>query len=128
MKEEKLARLRRLAERNGHPHWPVSKHNLHQDLPTIADAEAVRYPFKGEDTDLSLQPYIDNAEDRLWRTDLKTGRNVYVLLSNDVTRPSEADPMIGVMETSALAEDVVTTHNTLVLKFGKRYPTTLESL
>ncbi len=77
---------------------------------------------------MSFQQYIDTAQDRLWRTDLALGRNVYVLLSNDSAKPSENDPLIGVMESSALAEDIVQTHNVLVRKFGKRYPISLEQL
>lgn len=77
---------------------------------------------------MSLQPYVENAEHRLWRTDLRLGRNIYVLISNDITKPMEHDPLIGVMETSSLAEDVVQTHNALILKFGKRYPQALDSL
>jgi hypothetical protein len=64
---------------------------------------------------------INNPGDRLWRTDFKLGRNIYALLSNDVTRPSPQDPMVGVMETSELAENVVDTHNRVITKYGRHY-------
>ena len=50
---------------------------------------------------------VRSAELRYWRTDLQLGRSIYVLLSNDPDVPSPKDPLIGVMESSALAEDVV---------------------
>ena len=72
------------------------------------------------------QMAIKNPEHRFWRTDLRTGRNIYVLLSNDPESPSEQDPMLGVMESTALAEDVVNTHNAALKKYGRRYLATLE--
>lgn len=70
---------------------------------------------------------LNSPGERLWRTDYKLGRNIYVLLSNDTTKPSPQDPLIGSMETSELAEMVVDTHNKLVLKFGRRFLKALES-
>ena len=64
---------------------------------------------------------LNNPEERLWRTDFRLGRSVYALLSNDVKKPSSQDPLIGVMETSELAELVVDTHNKVLLKFGRHY-------
>jgi hypothetical protein len=64
---------------------------------------------------------LSNPGDRLWRTDLRLGRNVYALVSNDVTKPSPQDPLVGVMESSDLAQNVVDTHNRALLKFGRRY-------
>lgn len=64
---------------------------------------------------------VKDVDSRLWRTDLKTGRNLYVLLSNDPDNPSERDPIIGVMESSSLAEDVVHSHNGLLHRYGRRY-------
>lgn len=64
---------------------------------------------------------LSKPEERLWRTDFKLGRNIYALLSNDVNRPSGQDPLVGVMETSELAEIVVDTHNKVVTKFGRHY-------
>lgn len=64
---------------------------------------------------------LNNPGERLWRTDFKLGRNIYALLSNDVKKPSSHDPMVGVMETSELAEIVVDTHNRVILKFGRHY-------
>jgi hypothetical protein len=64
---------------------------------------------------------IKNPGDRLWRTDFKLGRNIYALLSNDVTRPSPQDPLVGVMESSELAENVVDTHNRVITKYGRHY-------
>lgn len=68
-----------------------------------------------------MPPLVDDPENRLWRTDLRRGRGIYALLSNDVTKPSEYDPLIGVMEASELAENVVDTHNRALTRFGRRY-------
>ncbi len=65
---------------------------------------------------------LKNIELRYWRTDLRLGRNIYALMSNDPDSPNISDPLIGVMETTALAEDVVNSHNGLLLRFGRRYP------
>ena len=64
---------------------------------------------------------IKQPENRFWRTDLRIGRSIYVLLSNDPESPSDQDPMIGTMETTAIAEDVVNTHNAALSKYGRRY-------
>lgn len=64
---------------------------------------------------------LKDPENRLWRTDLKKGRNIYALLSNDVELPSDADPLIGVMESTALAEDIVDTHNNAIRKYGRHF-------
>ena len=64
---------------------------------------------------------LSNPVDRFWRTDFKIGRTIYALLSNDINRPSWQDPIIGVMETSELAENVVETHNLVVSNFGRHY-------
>lgn len=64
---------------------------------------------------------ITNPSERLWRTDFKLGRSIYALLSNDETKPSKNDPLIGTMETSDLAENVVETHNLALKKFGRHY-------
>lgn len=58
---------------------------------------------------------------RLWRTDLKRGRTIHALLSNDPTRPSDDDPVIGTMESAIVAEDIVSTHNGAIALYGKRY-------
>jgi len=68
------------------------------------------------------QPILKNIELRYWRTDLRLGRNVYALLSNDPDVPAITDPLIGVMESTALAEDVVNSHNGLLTRYGRRYP------
>lgn len=65
---------------------------------------------------------LKNIELRYWRTDLRLGRNVYALLSNDPDAPNETDPLIGVMESTALAEDIVNSHNGLLMRYGRRYP------
>lgn len=65
---------------------------------------------------------IKNPELRYWRTDFRLGRNVYALISNDPDTPSDMDPLIGTMETTGLAEDVVNSHNGLLSRFGRRYP------
>jgi hypothetical protein len=64
---------------------------------------------------------IPNPGERLWRTDFKLGRNIYALLSNDETRPSPSDPLIGTMESTELAEMVVETHNLALKKFGRHF-------
>lgn len=64
---------------------------------------------------------LNNPEERLWRTDLKRGRGIYALVSNDVRKPSEYDPLVGVMESSELAENVVDVHNAALTKFGRHY-------
>lgn len=64
---------------------------------------------------------LRNPGDRLWRTDLKLGRSIYALLSNDVERWSPRDPLVGVMESSELAETVVDTHNSVLQKYGRHY-------
>ena len=64
---------------------------------------------------------LNNPGERLWRTDFRLGRNIYALLSNDVAKPSPQDPLVGVMETSELAENVVDTHNLVITKFGRHY-------
>lgn len=64
---------------------------------------------------------LANPNQRLWRTDLKLGRNVYALLSNDVSNPSDLDPLVGTMESSELAQDVVDTHNRAFTKYGRHY-------
>ena len=64
---------------------------------------------------------LNNPGDRLWRTDLRLGRSVYALLSNDVTKPHTYDPLVGVMESSDLAQNVVDTHNNALKKYGRHY-------
>lgn len=64
---------------------------------------------------------VNNVELRFWRTDLTKGRNIYALLSNDPKAPSSSDPLIGVMETTTLTENVVNVHNDLLEKYGRKY-------
>jgi hypothetical protein len=64
-------------------------------------------------------------EMRYWRTDTGRGRNVYALLSNDIMRPSDEDPLLGIMESSAVAENMVNTHNGALSLYGRRYPEVL---
>jgi hypothetical protein len=66
-------------------------------------------------------PPLNNPEERLWRSDTRRGRGIYALLSNDVKKPSQYDPLLGVMESSELAEIVVDTHNLVLMKFGRHY-------
>lgn len=65
--------------------------------------------------------FLNNPEERYWRTDLKRGRSIYALVSNDTSKPSEYDPQIGVMETSELAEIIVDVHNKSLAKYGRHY-------
>jgi hypothetical protein len=65
---------------------------------------------------------VKNIPHRYWRTDLRLGRNIYALLSNDPEAPSTLDPHIGTMESTALAEDVVNTHNGVLERYGRKYP------
>jgi hypothetical protein len=64
---------------------------------------------------------LNNSAERLWRTDFRLGRSVYALLSNDITKPSAQDPLVGVMESSDLAQNVVDTHNNALNKYGRHY-------
>lgn len=59
-------------------------------------------------------------EQRMWRTD-RGGRAIYALVSNDPRRPSEDDPMLGTMESSIVAQDVISTHNGALARYGRRY-------
>lgn len=65
--------------------------------------------------------HINHPEQRFWRTDFKLGRNIYALISNDVSQPHGQDPLLGVMESSELAETVVDTHNLALAKYGRHY-------
>jgi hypothetical protein len=56
----------------------------------------------------------------MWRTD-ERGRAIYALISNDPRRPSPDDPMLGAMESSIVAEDVISTHNGALARYGRRY-------
>jgi len=64
---------------------------------------------------------LQDPEQRLWRTDLRLGRSVYALLSNDATKSSPQDPLVGVMESSDLAQNVVDIHNKALTRFGRHY-------
>lgn len=64
---------------------------------------------------------IKDPEMRLWRTDIKRGRGIYALISNDLEAPSEFDPLVGVMESSELAEMVTDTHNRALTKYGRHF-------
>lgn len=68
-----------------------------------------------------MEVNIRHVEQRFWRTDPRLGRNIYALLSNDTNVTSPSDPLIGVMESSALAEGVVNVHNDLLKKYGRNY-------
>lgn len=59
-------------------------------------------------------------EQRMWRTD-ERGRAIYALITNDPRRPLAEDPMLGVMESSIVAEDVISTHNGALARYGRRY-------
>lgn len=63
----------------------------------------------------------NTPETMLWRTDKGRGRNIYALLSHDIMRPSMDDPLVGIMESSAVAEDMVNTHNGVMALYGRRY-------
>lgn len=54
-----------------------------------------------------------------WR--IGRGRNIYALVSNDVKYPTDNDILVGIMETSAGAENVVNTHNGALQTYGRRY-------
>lgn len=64
---------------------------------------------------------LKNPEEFYWRTDFKTGSNIYALLSNDSRQPSVNDPLIGTMINSTVAEDVVVSHNGLLKMYGRKY-------
>jgi hypothetical protein len=65
-------------------------------------------------------------EQRMWRTD-KRGLAIYALISNDPRRPSEDDPMLGSMVSSIVAQDVISTHNGALARYGRRYGNVLAS-
>jgi len=65
--------------------------------------------------------HLNHPEQRFWRTDYKIGRNMYALISNDLMNPSIQDPLVGVMESTELAELVVETHNKALAKYGRNY-------
>lgn len=73
--------------------------------------------YNGED---KMAP-LSNPGERFWRTDYRTGRNIYALLSNDVTKTSQQDPLIGTMDNTELAEIVVDTHNLALKKYGRHF-------
>lgn len=64
---------------------------------------------------------VKDQDKRFWRTDFKTGRSIHALLTNDPELPSENDPLLGVMETTAMANLVVDSHNALLKRYGRRY-------
>lgn len=71
---------------------------------------------------------LNNPHERMWRTDTgKLGREIYALLSNNVSRPSPNDPLVGVMESSELAENVVDLHNQVLTRFGRHYQRVLNA-
>lgn len=71
---------------------------------------------------------IDDPKNRLWRVGSGDSSNeIYALVYNDVTKPTRDDVLIGTMETSAIAEDVVDIHNLVLRKFGRHYPRVLRA-
>lgn len=46
-----------------------------------------------------------------WRTGRKVGRTIYRMIGNT---PSDADELIGLMDTRELAEEAVRAHNSLM--------------
>lgn len=70
---------------------------------------------------------IPNPETRFWRTDIRRGRGIYALISNDVQKHSEYDPLIGTTESPQIAEYVVDLHNAVLALYGpKHYRKALE--
>lgn len=73
-------------------------------------------------------PILNDPTARYWRTDTgKLGREIYALLSNDESKSSPNDPLVGVMETSELAENVVDMHNRVLNRFGRHYQRVLNT-
>lgn len=65
---------------------------------------------------------ITDPENRLWRTGSgENGNEIYALIFNDVTKPCRDDLLIGSMDTSALAENVVDVHNRVLRRYGRHY-------
>lgn len=54
---------------------------------------------------------IVDPENHRWRTGRKVGRTIYALISDDAGLVSEEDPLVGVMDTPALAAEAVRAHN-----------------
>lgn len=70
---------------------------------------------------------VGDPEDRLWRVGSgESGNEIYALVYNDVTKASRNDQLIGTMETSTLADAVVTMHNQVLRKFGRHHKTALK--
>ena len=93
------------------------------ELEKLAENAEPYIPTEEEERRMALK----NPEQRYWRTDLRLGRNIFALLSNDPEDPSDQDPMIGTMESTGMAEDVVNTHNAALTKYGRRYLTALQT-
>lgn len=72
---------------------------------------------------------IEDPENRLWRTggSIATAHEIYALIHNDVTKPCRDDLLIGSMDTSDLADNVVDMHNRVLRKFGRHYSKALKA-
>lgn len=69
---------------------------------------------------------VSNPQTRMWRVGQgESGNEIYALVYNDVTRPSRNDLLLGVMETSDIADHIVQTHNQVLQKFGRHFATAL---
>lgn len=64
---------------------------------------------------------VTDPEKRFWRSEMGRGRGIYALISNDPANPSEHDPLIGVMESMQLAEEVVDLHNKVLEIYGPKH-------
>lgn len=58
-------------------------------------------------------PHVRDSDalDMPWRVGPKVGRTIYAQFGDE---PSDDDPLIGVMDTRALATEVVDSHNQLL--------------
>lgn len=65
---------------------------------------------------------IEDPQNRLWRAGSREhGNEIYALIHNDVTKPSRNDVLIGSMDTSDLADNIVDMHNRVLTRYGRHY-------
>ncbi len=111
--------------------WRMGRDNVPVVILTSEEAENVIAKLEMQDypktEDEELKMLFKDAVQYYWRTDLRLGKNIFVLISNDPKEPSEKDVLIGTMNSTAMAEDVVHTHNAALTKFGRRYLGVLQS-
>lgn len=61
---------------------------------------------------------MTECEKLYWRVGRKVGRTIYAVIDQD---NPEGDPLIGVMDTPALAHEAVATHNAVLVAAETRW-------